>query len=64
MIFMFLLLTLAHHLMATVQSFQPIAIPDPWTIVGQYKQATINVEEAGFDEVEHEQAVFDQCDGN
>jgi hypothetical protein len=31
---------------------KPTAIPDPWTIVAQFKQAAINAKEAGFDGVE------------
>lgn len=31
---------------------QPTELPDPWTIIAQYKQAAINAKEAGFDGVE------------
>lgn len=31
---------------------QPTAVPDPWTIVAEFKQAALNAKEAGFDGVE------------
>jgi len=30
----------------------PTAVPDPWTLVAQFKQAALNAKEAGFDGVE------------
>ena len=31
---------------------QPTAVPDPWTLVTEFKQAAINAKKAGFDGVE------------